>query len=93
MTHEQFIEAIGAAVQRLAPEYGIKVCSPVIGQAILESAWGASNKALFKNYFGLKYRPGRLTCHSGTFTDGSSEQLKDGSYIPITDQWYAFESL
>ena len=93
MTHEQFIEAIGAAVQRLAPEYGIKVCSPVIGQAILESAWGASNKVLFKNYFGLKYRPGRLTCHSGTFTDGSSEQLKDGSYIPITDQWYAFESL
>lgn len=93
MTHKQFIEEIGAAVQRLAPEYGIKVCSPAIGQAILESAWGASNKALFKNYFGLKYRPGRLTCHSGTFVDGSSEQLKDGSYVPITDQWYAFESL
>ncbi len=93
MTHEQFIEEIGAAVQLLVPEYGIMVCSPIIAQAILESAWGTSNKALFHNYFGLKYRPGRVSCHSGTFIDGSSEQLKDGSYVPITDQWYAFESL
>lgn len=93
MTHEQFIEQIGQAVQRIAPAYGINVCSPIIAQAILESAWGTSTKAQHHNYFGLKYREGRLTCHSGTFVDGSSEQLADGTYIPITDQWYEFESL
>lgn len=93
MTHEEFIAAIGAAVQKLAPDYGISVCSPVIAQAILESAWGTSPKAARHNYFGLKYRANRLTCHSGTFVDDSSEQLKDGTYIPITDQWYAFDSI
>lgn len=92
-THEQFIEQIGAAVQEIGPRYGIAVCSPIIAQAILESAWGASNKALFRNFFGLKYRPGRVSCHCGTFRDDSSEQLKDGTYIPITDQWYAFDSV
>lgn len=93
MTKEQFIEAIAAEVKKVAPEFGIKVYSPIIAQACLESAYGTSNKAKYNNFFGLKYREGRLTCHSGTFVDGSSEQLKDGSYVPITDQWYAFDTI
>ena len=52
--NRKFMEEVGAAVQKLAPVYGIKVCSPIIAQAILESGWGSSNLAKnHHNYFGL----------------------------------------
>lgn len=90
---KDFMERIAAAVIKIAPEFGIMIFSPIIAQAILESGWGKSNKAKHNNFFGLKYREGRVTCHSGTFVDGSSEQNADGSYIAITDQWYEFATL
>lgn len=90
MTKEQFIKAIAKYAQKYAPQFNIKVVSPIIGQAILESAWGTSYKAFHNNFFGLKYREGRVTCHNGTFIDGGSEQKPDGGYVPITDQWYSF---
>ena len=90
MTKEQFIENIANYVQMYAPQFGIKVASPIIAQACLESAYGTSYKAQFNNYFGLKYRPNRVTCNNGTFVDGGSEQRPEGSYVPITDQWYSF---
>ena len=38
-----------------AAAYEIKVCSPIIAQAILESGWGESRLAKdYHNYFGLK---------------------------------------
>lgn len=89
----KFVEQIATAVRKIAPEFGITIYSPVIAQAILESGWGTSNKAMYNNFFGLKYRENRLTCHSGTFVDGSKEQNPDGSYIDITDQWYKFNTL
>ena len=90
MSKEQFIENIAKYVQMYAPQFGIKVASPIIAQACLESAYGTSYKAQFNNFFGLKYRPNRVTCSNGTFVDGGSEQRPDGSYVPITDQWYSF---
>lgn len=93
MTHAEFIEKIAAAVAKFAPKYGICVNSPIIAQACLESGYGTSYKAQHHNYFGLKYRAGRVTCHSGKFTDGSTEQNPDGSYRQITDEWYEFDSL
>lgn len=90
---DEFVAVIAKYVQKIAPEFDIKVNSPVIAQAILESGWGTSNKAKHNNFFGLKYREGRLTCHSGTFVDGSSEQLPDGTYVPITDQWFEFKTI
>lgn len=90
---EQFIEDIAKAVQKIAPEFGIKVCSPIIAQAILESAWGTSYKAQYHNYFGLKYRPNRCGSSSGTFIDKSKEQNKDGTYVDIKDQWFKFDNL
>lgn len=93
MTKQEFIKQIAAAAQKYGPNYGIKVVSPVVAQACLESAYGTSNKAQYHNYFGLKYRKGRVTCNSGYFQDGSSEQKDDGTYIPITDDWYSFATL
>jgi N-acetyl-anhydromuramyl-L-alanine amidase AmpD len=88
-----FIQKIAPLVQKIAPDFGIKCNSAVIAQACLESAYGTSNKAKHHNYFGLKYRAGRLTCNSGTFVDGSSEQREDGSHYNITDSWYEFDSM
>lgn len=88
-----FIHQIAPLVQKIAPEFGIDCCSAVIAQACLESAFGTSNKAKYHNYFGLKYRAGRLTCDSGTFVDGSSEQNADGSRYDITDSWYKFDTM
>ena len=93
MTKQEFIEAIAKAAIKYAPKYGIAVVSPVIAQACLESAYGTSDKAKHHNYFGLKYRKGRVTCHSGYFKAGSKEQKEDGTYYPVTDDWYAFDSL
>lgn len=60
MNTTEFIEKIGAYVQKYAPAYGICVHSPIIAQAVLESARGTSELAVkANNYFGLKYKPGR----------------------------------
>lgn len=88
-----FIEKIAPYVQQIAPKYGIKCNSAVIAQACLESAYGTSAKAKYHNYFGLKYRPNRVTCNSGTFTDSSREQNANGSYVGITTQWYSFANM
>ena len=93
MTKQEFIDAIAKAANKYAPKYGIAVVSPVIAQACLESAYGTTNKAKHNNFFGLKYRKDRLTCHSGYFKDGSKEQRADGTYYPVVDNWYAFDSL
>lgn len=93
MTKQEFIDAIAPYCVKYAKKYGFKVASPAIAQACLESAYGTSTKAQHHNYFGLKYRKNRVTVNNGTFVDGSSEQRPDGSYYPITDQWYNFDTM
>lgn len=95
MTQQEFIKTIAGYVQKYAPMFNIGVCSPVIAQAILESAYGTSFKAQYNNYFGLKYRKDRVTCNSGYFEDGGSEQELDGSYTPLPSDttWYAFDNM
>ena len=88
-----FIAAIAPIIQRIAPLHGVLCNSAVIAQACLESAYGTSNKAKHHNYFGLKYRPGRLTCNTGAFLDGSSEQRADGTRYDISDMWYHFKTM
>ena len=93
MTKEEFINEVAKSVIKYAPQFNIKVYSPIIAQACLESAYGTSHKAQYHNYFGLKYRANRVTCHSGYFNDNSVEHNTDGSYTPINTDWYKFESL
>lgn len=55
MTHKEFIEVIAKYVIKYANDYGIKVHSPIIAQAILESGWGDNTLASkYNNFFGLK---------------------------------------
>ena len=93
MTNQEFIQTIAPYMQKYAKEFGYKIVSAAIAQACLESAYGTSTKAMHHNYFGLKYRENRLNCNNGTFVDGGSEQNPDGSYIPITNQWYNFDNM
>ena len=88
-----FIKEIAPYVQKYAARYGVLCPSAVIGQACLESAYGSSGKAKHNNFFGLKYRKGRLTCHSGFFKDGSKEEYKPGQLVDISDYWYAFTDM
>jgi len=92
--HEDFINKISVYVTGWRDICKWGCASAIIAQACLESAYGRSNKAVnYNNYFGLKMKPGRVTCNDGYFTDTSSEQLPDGTYITITTQWYSFPDM
>lgn len=93
MTNQQFIETIAPYAQKYSKQYGFKLCSAAIAQACLESGYGTSSKAQRHNYFGLKYRPNRVTCSNGTFVDGSKEQQQSGAYVDIKDQWFSFANM
>lgn len=52
---KQFIELIGPIIQEEAKARGYKVCSPIIAQACIESAFGTSSLGYrWHNYFGMK---------------------------------------
>lgn len=92
-TKEQinFIESIAKLVQKYAPKYQIKVCSPIIAQAILESGWGKSTLASkYHNYFGLK-------CGSGwkgkSVNMATKEEYSPGTLTSIRDNFRVFDSM
>lgn len=94
MNNKEFIKSIAALVIKYAPSYGIKVYSPIIAQAILESAYGTSELAVnAHNYFGLKYREGRCKTCIGIYHKVGSEQNADGSYVSSAMQWCKFENM
>ena len=72
---QRFVNNVAKYVQQYAPSYGIKVYSPIIAQAILESGWGKSSLAAkYHNYFGLK---------AGTAWKGKTVNMKTGEeYTP-----------
>ena len=91
---EDFINQIAPHIQAWRDFLGYGVASAIIAQACLESAFGRSNKARnYNNFFGLKYKENRIDCNNGYFTDTSSEQLPDGTYIKITTNWYSFPDM
>lgn len=91
---EDFIAQIAPHIQAWRDFLGYGVASAIIAQACLESAFGRSNKARnYNNFFGLKYKENRVDCNNGYFTDTSSEQLPDGTYIKITTNWYSFPDM
>ena len=99
---KKFIEKIAALVMQYAPQYGILVHSPIIAQAILESAKGTSNKVKVvidgktewrHNYFGLKWRDGRCAISNEYFEEWTAEQKKDGTYTNKVDRFCKFNSM
>ena len=85
---KQFIELIGPIIQEEAKARGYKVCSPVIAQACVESAYNTSLLGYrYANYFGLK---------CGSAWKGPSVNLKTkeeytvGQLTTIRDNFRAF---
>lgn len=91
---EDFIAKIAPFIAHLAPQYGIRVNSPIIAQAVLESAYGASELALnANNYFGLKWRANRCPTSNGYYIKEGSEQNPDGSYSSSIMKWFKFPDM
>ena len=93
MTTEQksFIETVAAVVKKYAPQYGIKVYSPIIAQAIIESNWGKSSLASkYHNYFGMK-------CGSSwkgkSVNMNTKEEYTVGTLTDIRANFRVFDSL
>ncbi len=91
MKKEEFIQKIAGYVKKYAAAYEIKVCSPIIAQAILESGWGESRLAKdYHNYFGLK---------CGTKWQGKSvnlatwEEYETGTATVISDYFRVFDNM
>ncbi len=90
-SRKQFVISIANYVRKYASQYGIKVHSPIIAQAIHESGWGESNlSANYHNYFGLK---------CGTKWTGKSvnmatqEEYSAGTLTNITANFRAYNSM
>lgn len=71
-----FIKKISNAVKKYAPQYDIKVYSPIIAQAIIESGWGKSKLAEYNNFFGMKcgasYKGNKVTMQTREVINGKN---------------------
>lgn len=103
MTNQEYIDEVAKYVKKHAPQYNIKVYSPVIAQFCLESGYGTTNKVKAvladgtvdwrHNYVGLKWRNNRCAISNDYFEEGTAEQNPDGSYVGIVSRFYRFKSL
>ena len=91
MTNQEFIEQVAKFVKKYAAQYGIKVHSPIIAQAILESGWGNSKLAArYHNYFGLKCGT-KWTGKSVNMT--TQEEYTVGTLTTIKDNFRVYDSM
>ena len=97
-----FEQEVAYYVQKYAPQFNILVYSPIIAQAMLESASGTSNKVKVvvdgktewrHNYLGLKWRDKRCAISNDYFEEWTSEQRPDGSRYNKVDRFCKFKSL
>lgn len=88
---KKFIQDIAGFVRKYAGAYGIKVHSPIIAQAILESGWGESRLAAeYHNYFGLKCGS-KWTGRSVNMT--TKEEYQPGTLTTIKDNFRVYDSM
>lgn len=88
---KQFIRIIAPLIQDEAKKRGYKVCSPIIAQACVESAFGTSSLGYrFHNYFGMK---------CGSAWEGKSinmktkEEYTQGTLTSIRDNFRVYDSM
>lgn len=87
-----FINEIGYIIQEEAKARGYQVCSPIIAQACIESAFGTSqlSRAPFFNFFGMK-------CGSSwkgrSVNLSTKEEYTPGQLTTIRDNFRAYESM
>lgn len=93
-----FINEIGPIVQKYAKQYGYQVASPIIAQAVCESAAGTSGLSKnYHNYFGLKagsQKKGTVGVWDGTVANLSTkEEYTPGTLTTIKDLFRVYKSM
>ena len=90
-TNEEFIQVIAYYVRKYSAQYGIKVNSGIIAQAILESNWGRSSlSAKYHNYFGLKAGP---YWKGKSVNMATQEEYVPGTYTNVRDNFRVYDSI
>lgn len=91
MTQKEFIEIFAKYVNKYKDNYGIKVSSPIIAQAILESGWGKSGLAKnANNYFGIK---AGSSWKGSTITLETQEEYNKGKYTTIKAKFRKYKNM
>lgn len=91
MTDNEFINQIAPIVQKYAKAYDYDVCSAVIAQACLESAFGRSTLASrYHNYFGLKCGSG---WHGASVNMSTKEEYHPGTLTDIKANFRVFSNM
>ena len=90
-TNEEFIQVMAYYIRKYSAQYGIKVNSGILAQAILESNWGRSTlSAKYHNYFGLKAGP----YWTGKYVNmATQEEYVPGTYTNIRDNFRVYNSI
>ena len=88
---KEFINQIGYIIQEEAKARGYKVCSPIIAQACIESAYGTSSLGYrWHNYFGMK-------CGSSwkgkSINLSTKEEYQPGQLTTIRDNFRVYDSM
>lgn len=87
---KKFIEKIYKSIEKYAPKYNIKVYSPIIAQAILESKWGCSKLAIeHNNFFGLKAG----SQYKGSTVEYETKEEIKGKKITIKDSFRSYKTV
>lgn len=88
---KQFINEIAYVIQEEAKARGYQVCSPIIAQACIESAYGTSSLGYrWHNYFGMK-------CGSSwkgkSINLSTKEEYQSGQLTTIRDNFRVYDSM
>lgn len=95
---KKFIAEITPLIQKYAKKYGYKIVSPIIAQAILESASGTSSLgAKYHNYFGMKAgssKSGKFGAWDGSVVNLSTkEEYTPGTLTSIKSLFRVYKSM
>lgn len=87
---KQFIETIGPIIQDEAKARGYKVCSPIIAQACIESAYGTSSLGYrWHNYFGMKCG----SAWKGPSVNLATKEEYNSQLVSIRDNFRVYDSM
>ena len=87
---KQFIETIGPIIQEEAKARGYKVCSPIIAQACIESAYNTSLLSVkYHNYFGMKCG----SAWKGPSVNLATKEEYNSQLVSIRDNFRAYPDI
>ena len=87
---KQFIETIGPIIQEEAKARGYKVCSPIIAQACVESAYNTSLLSVkYHNYFGMKCG----SAWKGPSVNLATKEEYNSQLVSIRDNFRAYPDM